>query len=72
MQRRHHAADLAPVHPGVREAGDLRIGLALDADDMHACPRADHALGDHQRQPPSARQDADAAAAQRRQVAEAR
>ena len=59
-QRRHHAADLAPVDPGVREAGDRRVGLALDADDVHASAARRHALGDHQRQPPSAGQDADA------------
>ncbi len=47
-QRRHHAADLAPVHPGMRKAGDGRIGLALDADDVHGAATRDHALGNHQ------------------------
>ena len=59
-QRRHHAADLAPVDPGVREAGDGRVGLALDGDDVHALPARHHALGNHQRQPTSACQNADA------------
>ena len=60
VQGRDHAPDLAPVDPGVREAGDIGVGLALDADDVHGAAAARHALGDLQRQPASARQDADA------------
>ena len=58
-QDRHHAPDLAPVHPGMGKAGDCRIGLALDADDMHRPAARNDALGDRQRQPSTACKNAD-------------
>ena len=58
-QRRHHAADLAPVHPGVREAGDVGVGLAGNADDVRPVAAPGHAFGDHQRQAAAAGQNAD-------------
>ena len=59
-QGRDHAADLAPVDPGVGEAGNLEIGFTLDGDDVHALPACRHILGNHQGQPTSACQNADA------------
>ena len=36
LERGEQLADLAPFQPGVREAVDLLVGLAANAENMHA------------------------------------
>ena len=58
-QRRHDAADLAQIHPGMRKAGDARVGRTDDARNVHVAAARNYALRDHQRQPTAAREDAE-------------
>jgi hypothetical protein len=52
----------------MREAGDVRIRLALYADDVHLAATCHHAFGNHQRQASAAGKYADGTAAQSRQA----
>ncbi len=45
LKRSEQLADLAPFQPGVRKAIDLLVGLAADAENMHAAALRHRGLG---------------------------
>ena len=61
LERGEQLADLAPFQPGVREAGDLLVGLATNAENMHAAALRRRGLGERGRKRAAAGDDGERA-----------